>query len=112
MTLKCHATDVYPSPVYTWDNIHCDSTNKNDVCTFSPKGERDNGKEVVCTVTNGLTVREAQNQETPEHPYSSVKANDLLSDDITLEHNLPLFPRMESAYGDVTIRSLDLTMND
>lgn len=60
MTLKCHATDVYPSPVYTWDNIHCDSTNKNDVCTFSPKGERDNGKEVVCTVTNGLSTTKAR----------------------------------------------------
>ncbi|XP_025100356.1 uncharacterized protein LOC112567761 [Pomacea canaliculata] len=60
MTLKCNATDVYPSPVYTWDNIHCDSTNKNDACTFSPKGERDNGKEVVCTVTNGISTTKAR----------------------------------------------------
>ncbi|XP_025100363.1 uncharacterized protein LOC112567765 [Pomacea canaliculata] len=60
MTLKCNATDVYPSPVYTWDNIYCDSTNKKDVCTFSPKGERDNGKEVVCTVTNGISTTKAR----------------------------------------------------
>ncbi|KAK7106289.1 hypothetical protein V1264_017558 [Littorina saxatilis] len=52
VTLTCNATNVYPTPRYTWRGVTCEKQSPPNTCTFTPDPASDDLRNVTCTAVS------------------------------------------------------------
>ncbi|XP_070202548.1 uncharacterized protein [Littorina saxatilis] len=52
VTLTCNATNVYPTPRYTWRGVTCEKQSPPNTCTFTPDPVSDDLRNVTCTAVS------------------------------------------------------------